>query len=145
MELMVKTFIRVKESEDTENLLPDTDFVVHNGMIHVGRYHLVSTEKRRHGTAKAVPGQVKKLDISRFESHQGISWTQEAQTEQILDDVVEIEVCAVDLDFALDNVPYSQGIAGMVRRIGSKVGKCNCWRKGNGFLAVRQHFNPCSH
>lgn len=120
-DLVVKTFTKIQESEDTENLLPDSEFVVYNGMIHVGRYHPFSTEERRQGTTNAGSDQVKKLDISKLGSLQGVSWTQEAHIEQIRDDVVELEVCAVGLESALDNVPYCQEVAGVVRRIGSKV------------------------
>jgi NADPH:quinone reductase-like Zn-dependent oxidoreductase len=120
-DLVLKTFTKVQESEDTENLLPDTEFVVYNGMIHIGRYHPFSTEERRQGTTNAGPDRVKKLDVSKLGSLQGVSWTHETHIEQIQDDEVELKVCAVGLEFALDNIPYSQEVAGMVRRIGSKV------------------------
>ena len=133
-ELVLQIWAKVQASEDTESLLPDREFVVHNGMVHVGRYHPFVLEERSRDLTDIGPAQVKTLDISKLEySQRSLSWTQEGHLQQIQDDYVEVEVHAFGLDFARtspsrgitaswpDEVPCSQELSGLVQRIGSNV------------------------
>lgn len=133
-ELVLQIWVEVQASEDTESLVPDREFVVHNGMVHVGRYHPFALEERSRDCTEADPTPVRSLDLSKLGLPQrNLSWTQESHPQQIPDDYVEIEVRAFGLDFARTSpsrgiaaswpkeVPCSQEFSGSVRRIGSDV------------------------
>ena len=40
--LVLKVFIKIQATDDTENLIPNRDFAARNGMVYVGRYHPLS-------------------------------------------------------------------------------------------------------
>lgn len=133
-DLVLQIYTKVQASEETNSLLPDREFVVHNGMIHIGRYHPFALDERSRDVTDRGPVQVRMLDISRLGFPQrSLSWTQEHHPQRIQDDYVEVKVRAFGLEFECtspsqgitasgpDKVPRSQEFSGLVRRIGSNV------------------------
>ena len=133
--LMLRVFIKIQATDDTESLTPDKEFAVCKGMVYVGRYHPLSMQESQNDFVNNEAHEVRTLEIDKFNYLQGSPhWTQGFHTEQVPDHHVEIEVRASSLDVAIAQdqdrrstntgpakILQSSGLAGTVRRIGSRV------------------------
>ena len=133
--LVLRVFITIQATDDTESLTPDREFAVHNGMVYVGRYHPLSMQENLNNTAHNDAHKARTLKIDKYDYLQGSPhWTQCLPTEQVPAHHVEIEARTSSLDVAMAQVPdrgskttgpakilQSLGLAGTVRKIGSGV------------------------
>ena len=133
--LVLRVFVKIQATDDTETLIPDREFAVCNGMIYVGRYHPLSMQESQNRLVKNDAQEERTLDIDKFNDlHGSPHWTQGFHTEQVPDHRVEIEVRTSSLDVAIAQnldresattgparTRQSLGLAGTVRRVGSRV------------------------
>ena len=134
-QLALKVFQKVQASEDSQDLLPDQEFAVYSGLIHVGRYRPFSLLQRsRESEAESVT-HVKILKLDKPDLLQGsCTWEQEPLTNWIHDNYVEVEVQAVGIGYARSDPSsgattssqgnssiQSQELAGKIRRVGANI------------------------
>ena len=97
--LVMKVFVKVRSSEDSESLLPDREYVVDKGIIKIGRYHPFSLPQEMSTDAPCRFGEVKALEIDKPGLLQTLHWKTEELPSAIPNDFVEIQTRAVGLNF----------------------------------------------
>ena len=129
-QLTLKILQKIQTSHDTQELLPDREFAIHDGLIHVGRYRPFSLEQRGRELAADSRAHIRTLELDKPNlSQDGYAWEQEPFTDQIPHDYIEIEVQAVGIEFAYPKPSYnaatpdiqSRDLAGYVRRVGAQI------------------------
>ena len=147
-DLVTKVFKKVETSEDTEALLPDREYAVHDGIIYVGRYHPFSLSQELNERVTTGPAQVKTLNISKLGLLETLEWVEESYPDELRKGEVEIESRAIGLNFrdivfaigiipsGADGVPLGLEITGIVRRLGSDIGDL---RVGDRVFALAPH------
>jgi NADPH:quinone reductase-like Zn-dependent oxidoreductase len=127
-----KTFERVMRDQDNENLEPDREYMVKDGVICVGRYQPIPLID---GVTEVSSGfeNMKKLHIGQPGILDTMEWKTSSLTKVLAQDEVEIEVRSTGLNF--HDVVFAMGllpsyakevilgleVSGTVRRIGSVV------------------------
>ncbi|KAF2832649.1 KR domain-containing protein, partial [Ophiobolus disseminans] len=135
-ELVRNVTSKVQRSDDVDqNLDPDREFAVDQGIIKIGRYHPFSLEKELSvRKEKDTTDVAKKLSIGKPGLLDTFGWTSEARPASIGPDEVEIEAKAIGLNFkdvilAMgiisagpgDDIPLGLETAGCIIRVGSNV------------------------
>jgi SAM-dependent methyltransferase len=90
--------IRYRHTDNTEqDIDPDYEFVLSNGVVRVGRYHAVTVPHELPSTSpKTAP---KKLKIGKLGLLQSLSWEQQILLPEIGEDDLEVEPQYVGLNF----------------------------------------------
>ncbi|KAI1359407.1 polyketide synthase [Xylaria arbuscula] len=135
-QLVVKLFNKVRRSHDVEILNSDKEFVVSNGVIHIGRYSPFGLTEEMKITDVFDPlKSSKSLHISKIGTLNSLEWHDKPMATTLDDDAVEIEVHAAGLNFhdlllAMGTIPpqasdrgISLGIeaTGVVQHVGPQV------------------------
>ncbi|KAL4887827.1 polyketide synthase dehydratase-domain-containing protein [Aspergillus ambiguus] len=132
-DLAIKVFNKVRSHDDVENLLPDREFAVENGVIKIGRYQPFSLEQEVVRRSKADTGLAKRLEIGKPGLLETLQWVEGALPKQLGDHEVEVHTRAVGmnfrnimvamgvLSFGPKSVPLGVELSGVVSRAGSKV------------------------
>ena len=97
--LVLRVFIKIQATDDTESLTSDGEFAVYNGMVYVGKYHPLSIQEGQRISVNNDAHEARTLEIYKFDYPQGSPhWMQVFHTEQVPDHHVEIEVRTSSLD-----------------------------------------------
>ncbi|OCL02964.1 putative polyketide synthase [Glonium stellatum] len=132
-ELVLGVFEKVRTHKDTENLGPDREYAVRDGVVMLGRYQPFSLTKELKNNAVTSSHCAKTLKITKPGLLESLSWAEERQPAGVLDGQVEVEVRAVGMNFRdivyamgiispdTNNVPLGVELAGIIRRVGPDV------------------------
>ena len=150
-QLALEVLQKIQASDDTQDLLPDREFAIFDGLINVGRYRPFSLEQRSRELDTDHGADVKTLDLDKPSSSQGSHiWHQEPFADQIPSDHVEIEVQAIGIEHANPNVSHgsatpiiqTRGLAGTIRRVGVDEQKLAI---GDRVMALWPHSSLTTH
>ena len=131
--LVMRVFEKVRNREDIDNLAPDKEYVVDNGIVKIGRYQPFSLTQEVREKARITSSQVKMLEIVKPGLLETLRWTDGVPSTTLLDNQVEIETRAVGLNFrdivfsmgvlsfGSEGVPLGVEVSSLVRRVGSDV------------------------
>lgn len=97
--LLLKVFEKVRTRDDIDNLAPDREFAVDNGIIKLGRYQPFPLEQEVCEKSITTSGHVKTLEIGKPGLLETLQWTEGSLPSGLQDNEVEIETRAVGLNF----------------------------------------------
>lgn len=100
--LLQRVWDKIVRTADDELLAPDREYVVDNGVVHLGRYQSFAVKnelsvKSFFGSEEALP--VLDLEVAKPGLLETLRWTRESQVSHLGEDEVEIEARAIGLNF----------------------------------------------
>ncbi|KAF5553596.1 polyketide synthase [Fusarium napiforme] len=130
--LVTSVFEKIIQDQDIEALEPDREYLVHDGVVCVGRYQPTLMSDEAFG--KASRGDITKtLRVNKPGSLETMKWATSASVDTLMEDQIEVKVHSAGLNFhdvvsamgliPSETPPISPGveISGVVRRLGSSV------------------------
>ncbi|KAM0223013.1 hypothetical protein ACHAQD_003744 [Fusarium lateritium] len=160
--LVSSVFEKVIQDEDNENLEPDKEYVINDGVICVGRYQPFSLLKEAAVKSSSARGEMmKKIVIDKPGVLETMTWRILPLPEDLAEDEVEIEVRSSGLNFRdvvyamglistlAENLSLGMEVSGTVRRLGSAVvnfsigDRVMCFTHEGGFsthAVVKDHY-----
>ena len=98
-DLVFRVFTKIAAHRDMEKFYPDREYAVDNGVIKLGRYFPFALEKRIEATRIAGLNHVKTLEIAKPGLLESLRWIEGSMPSSLQDNQVEIDACAVGLNF----------------------------------------------
>ncbi|KAM0212330.1 hypothetical protein ACHAQI_004728 [Fusarium lateritium] len=160
--LVSSVFEKVIQDEDNENLEPDKEYVINDGVICVGRYQPFSLLEEAAVKSSSARGEMmKKIVIDKPGVLETMTWRILPLPEDLAEDEVEIEVRSSGLNFRdvvyamglistlAENLSLGMEVSGTVRRLGSAVvnfsigDRVMCFTHEGGFsthAVVKDHY-----
>ena len=132
-ELVMKVFQKVRSREDAENIAPDREYAVHNGIIKIGRYQPFLLEQEIGEKSSTDSGHAKTLHIIKPGLLDTLHWVERSLPSALGDHEVEVDTRAVGLNFrdimvsmgvltfGSTSVPLGLELTGVVSRVGPQV------------------------
>ena len=97
---VIQVFEKITREEDNDNLQPDMEYAVDDGIIKVGRYHpcLIETELGQKSSLSAT-NLATSLEIRKPGLMQTLEWSRKAISDELGEDDVEVQTAVVGLNF----------------------------------------------
>lgn len=98
--LVMQVFGKITSRKDSDNLAPDMEYAVDDGIIKVGRYHPFSLQTELgHKSSLPATNSAMTLEIMKPGLMQTFQWSGKAMPEELGKDQVEIQTAVVGLNF----------------------------------------------